>query len=75
MHLLQGETPVSWQALAKDGMDLPQEARVTTASEMQMGNGETYDVAFVPSTPGDLRLLVTSDAGVSLATMMIHVTP
>jgi hypothetical protein len=38
-----------------------------------MGNGETYDFDFVPSTAGDIRLDVTSAAGLLLVSMPIHV--
>ena len=42
-------------------------------SEIQMGHGETCDFDFVPDSAGDLRLDVTSGAGVLLASLPIHV--
>jgi hypothetical protein len=64
---------LKWRALAKDGRDLPDTQAVEGASEIQMGNGETYDFDFVPSTAGDIRLDVTSAAGLLLVSMPIHV--
>ena len=73
MRVLEGETPRTWRAIAKDGRDLPADQAVTGPSEVQMGNGETYDFEFVPSTAGDLKLDVTTGNGQLLASMPIHV--
>ena len=73
MRLLAGATPLRWRALAKDGMDLPDDQAVTGPSEVQMGNGETYDFDFVPSVAGDIRLDVTAGNGNLLVTMPIRV--
>lgn len=54
MRLRDGETLVRWRIVAKDGMDLPADQLRDAASEIQMGNGETYDVEFVPARAGDL---------------------
>jgi FtsP/CotA-like multicopper oxidase with cupredoxin domain len=74
LRLLHGDTLLSWRALAKDGMDLPNDQRLEGRAEVQMGNGETYDFEVVPSETGDVRFDVTTGAGVHLATMPIHVT-
>ena len=42
-------------------------------SEIQMGNGETYDFDFVPTAAGEIRLDVSSAAGLLLVSMPIHV--
>jgi hypothetical protein len=73
MQVLRDTTVLSWRALAKDGRDLPAEQAIAGASEVQMGNGETYDFDFVPAASGDLRLDVSSGAGVLLASLPIHV--
>jgi FtsP/CotA-like multicopper oxidase with cupredoxin domain len=73
MRLLRDATLLEWRALAKDGMDLPGGQSIQGPSEIQMGNGETYDFDFVPSAPGDIRLDVTNAGGVLLVTMPIHV--
>ena len=73
MRLLRGDTLVAWRSVAKDGMDLPPDQIRNAPSEIQMGNGETYDFEFVPTERGDLRLDVTTGAGVLLASMPIRV--
>jgi FtsP/CotA-like multicopper oxidase with cupredoxin domain len=73
MRLLNGTAPLRWRALAKDGRDLPENQAVEGASEIQMGNGETYDFDFVPTVAGEIRLDVTSAAGLLLVSMPIHV--
>jgi FtsP/CotA-like multicopper oxidase with cupredoxin domain len=73
MRLLRNESLLTWGSLAKDGMDLPSDQRVVGQSEIQMGNGETYDFDFVPAERGDIRFDVTAANGVLLASMPIHV--
>jgi FtsP/CotA-like multicopper oxidase with cupredoxin domain len=73
MRLLRESSLLTWRALAKDGMDLPVDQKVEGSAEIQMGNGETYDFEFVPSGAGDIRLDVTSAAGVLLVSMPFHV--
>ena len=73
MRLLRGDTLLAWRAIAKDGMDLPPDQAQTGPSEIQMGNGETYHFEFSPNAAGDLRLDISSAAGVLLATMPVHV--
>jgi hypothetical protein len=65
--------PLEWRALAKDGMDLPPDQKVVGPSEVQMGNGETYDFDFAPAASGNLRLDVTTGQGVLLVSMPIRV--
>ena len=74
MRLLRGSMLLRWRAVAKDGMDLPTDQRAEGPSEIQMGNGETYDFDFVPSGPGDIRLDVIALRGdLVLVSMPIHV--
>ena len=73
MRLLQGTTLQRWRAIAKDGMDLPRDAAVEGPSEIQMGNGETYDFEYVPTTPGEYKVDVTAGNGTLLATMPVRV--
>jgi FtsP/CotA-like multicopper oxidase with cupredoxin domain len=72
MRMVRGDQLLEWRALAKDGMDLPPDQSITSATEIQMGNGETYDFDFVP-TPGELRFEVLSAVGQLLVTMPITV--
>jgi FtsP/CotA-like multicopper oxidase with cupredoxin domain len=73
MRLMRGADLIEWRAVAKDGMDLPADQSTIRSSEIQMGNGETYDFEFVPATAGDLRIDVTNAAGVLLVSMPIRV--
>jgi FtsP/CotA-like multicopper oxidase with cupredoxin domain len=73
MRLLREDTLLTWRSLAKDGRDLPSDQAVEGPSEIQMGNGETYDFVFVPSERGDIRLDVAAAGGQSLASVPIHV--
>jgi FtsP/CotA-like multicopper oxidase with cupredoxin domain len=73
MRLLQDTTLQRWRSLAKDGMELPADQRREGPSEIQMGNGETYDFEYVPSAPGDFKLDVTAGNLTLLATMPIRV--
>ena len=74
MRLLGGADLLTWRSIAKDGMDLPEDQVSQRASEIQMGNGETYDFDFVPTEPGNLRLDITAANGNLLASMPIHVS-
>lgn len=74
MRLLRGDDLLKWRAIAKDGMDLPEDQVSQRESEIQMGNGETYDFDFVPMEPGNLRLDITAANGNLLTSMPIQVT-
>ena len=54
-------------------MDLPADQAVAGPSEIQMGNGETYDFEFVPDAPGDLRFEILTGVGAPLLSMPVHV--
>jgi hypothetical protein len=73
MRVLRNAELLRWRAVAKDGMELPADQVLEGPSEVQMGNGETYDFDFVPPEPGALRIDVTSDNGTLLASMPITV--
>jgi len=64
---------VQWRALAKDGADLPDEARVTAPARRPITIGETYDFELTPLEAGAMRLEVRSGAGALLATMPLIV--
>jgi FtsP/CotA-like multicopper oxidase with cupredoxin domain len=49
---------VQWRPMAKDGADLPAEARSPRLAEQIVTMGETYDFEFVPERKGSLRLEV-----------------
>ena len=72
-RLLRDSTLVNWRAVAKDGMELAPDRATVRRAVQQMGNGETYDFEYTPSEPGDLRLTVSSAAGMVLAVMPVEV--
>jgi hypothetical protein len=73
MKVMEGDKVLTWRAVAKDGMDLPADRAVVGPAEIQMGNGESYDFEFSPSTPGTIRFEVVTGNGQFLASMPITV--
>jgi FtsP/CotA-like multicopper oxidase with cupredoxin domain len=73
MRVMRGNTPLTWRAVAKDGMDLPADQALVGPSAIQMGNGETYDFEFTPEAAGELRVEVTTGTGDLLVSMPVHV--
>jgi FtsP/CotA-like multicopper oxidase with cupredoxin domain len=72
-RVVRDSTPVTWRAVAKDGMTLPADQASMRPAVQQMGNGETYDFELVPTAPGDLRFTVSSAVGVLLASQTFRV--
>jgi FtsP/CotA-like multicopper oxidase with cupredoxin domain len=57
VSLMNGDQPVSWRAIAKDGADLPERQRVTqVVQDLRVSVGETFDFEFVPRAPAHLQL-------------------
>jgi FtsP/CotA-like multicopper oxidase with cupredoxin domain len=73
LRLARDSTPLTWRAVAKDGMDLPAERAGMGPAVQQMGNGETYDFEFTPREPGNFRITVSSGVGVLLAALPVRV--
>ncbi len=73
VRVLQDSVPVTWRAVAKDGMDLPADQATVRPAVQQFGNGETYDFEFASPSPRDLTLTVRSSAGALLVSMPINV--
>ena len=61
--LLQGDQPLRWKPLAKDGAELPVARQVMRQSALLAGPGETMDFEFTPTAPGILRLEVEQRTG------------
>ena len=72
-RLMRDSTLVEWRAVAKDGRDLPPDQATMRPAQQQAGNGETYDFAFTPASPGDLRFTMSSAVGERLVSLPIHV--
>ena len=73
VRVMRDSTVLTWQPMAKDGMPIPAARALSRPAQQQMGNGETYDFEFTPTASGDLRISVTSNVGVPLAFVPIHV--
>ena len=73
MRLLRGDTLLTWRGLAKDGMNLPADQSKDVASEIQMGNGETYDFEVSPDKTGDIHIDITNAVGELLTTLPVRV--
>jgi len=73
LELKQDTTVVTWRPLAKDGADLPAAARLVRPARQVLGIGETMDVEFFPTRPGDYRLEARTRYGALLATLPIRV--
>jgi FtsP/CotA-like multicopper oxidase with cupredoxin domain len=72
-RLTRDSVPVTWRAVAKDGMDLPAARATSGPAVLQLGNGEAYDFELVPDAPGDLEFWVTNALGVRLVTVPVTV--
>jgi FtsP/CotA-like multicopper oxidase with cupredoxin domain len=51
-----GNGPVEWTVIAKDGADLPASLIQSSRAQLTITVGETYDVEFVSDTAQDLLL-------------------
>ena len=54
--LLDGETPVTWRPIAKDGADLPASQATARPARLAFLPGEIHDVEFTPRAAGTLTL-------------------
>lgn len=73
LALLAGDTLMTWRPIAKDGADLPVARRVIRPARQQLGIGETIDVEFFPTAPGDYVLEARTSLGTLLASQPIRV--
>jgi FtsP/CotA-like multicopper oxidase with cupredoxin domain len=73
LELRQDSTVVTWRPVAKDGADLPAARRVVRPARQPLAIGETMDVEFFPTRPGDYRLEMFTNGGRLLATQIIRV--
>jgi FtsP/CotA-like multicopper oxidase with cupredoxin domain len=72
--ILRSDTEVlKWIPQAKDGADLPLEARTERLAQQKIGMGETYDFEFTPSRAGELSLDVVSVAGKRMSGLRFQV--
>jgi len=62
-----------WRPLAKDGADLPAQARAPRAARQVMGMGETYDFEFTPGSAGTMHVEVRVAAPVGPLRLLVRV--
>lgn len=56
VSLLDGDKPVTWRAVAKDGAALPSTQATMRPAEQLLDPGEIYDFEFTPPKPGSYTL-------------------
>ncbi|MFN2602426.1 MAG: multicopper oxidase domain-containing protein [Gemmatimonadaceae bacterium] len=54
--LMQGDKPVAWRMVAKDGATLPASQAVMMPAMLHFAPGEIYDFEYTPSSAGELSL-------------------
>ncbi len=73
VKITRASLPLTWRALAKDGMDLPPSRATVRPSVQLLANGETYDFEFTAPEAGELRLEIAANRGDLLFSMPIKV--
>jgi len=73
VELVQDTTLMAWRPIAKDGADLPQDARVLKPARQVVSIGETADFEFFPARPGDYRIDIRTQSGVVLGVLPVRV--
>ncbi len=64
LRLVNGDVPLQWRPVAKDGSDLPASLRqMGVATVRRIGVGETYDFEWTPAHPGRADLVVDVQQG------------
>ena len=54
--LLDGDKPVEWQMVARDGADLPPQQRTTQPAQLLFAAGQIFDFEYTPTKSGQLTL-------------------
>jgi FtsP/CotA-like multicopper oxidase with cupredoxin domain len=57
IKLTDGEQPVMWRAVARDGADLPATQRKMMPAELMFGPGQIFDYELTPQKAGELKLM------------------
>ena len=78
LAITQGDKPIEWRAVAKDGADLPRSQAVMRPASLVFDPGEIYDFQYTPSAPGELALTFGVPAalkvpGAKLTSVPVHV--
>jgi hypothetical protein len=64
---------VMWRTIAKDGADIPAAMRTLRPGRQALSIGETMDVEFFATRPGEYKLEALTQFGAPLAAMAIVV--
>ena len=75
ISLQRDDAPAEWVPLAKDGADLPLVQRVPRVARTRLAVGETRDVLFTPTEPGEWVLRFTTAPRLPGWTQRIIVRP
>lgn len=73
VELKQDSLLMAWRAVAKDGAEIPTAARTVRPARQAISIGETMDMEFFPTAPGEYRLEARTSGGALLATLPIRV--
>jgi hypothetical protein len=61
--LMDGEQPVPWKMIARDGADLPAGMATATPAPLVFASGQIFDYEFTPAKPGKLQLKIQDPPG------------
>jgi FtsP/CotA-like multicopper oxidase with cupredoxin domain len=56
VSIRDGDTPVQWRVVAKDGATLPASQATARPAALSFDPGEIYDFEYTPASPGELSL-------------------
>jgi FtsP/CotA-like multicopper oxidase with cupredoxin domain len=73
LELRQDTALVNWRPLAKDGADIPAADRSLRKAIQALSIGETMDVEFFPTRPGEYKLEAKTTLGTLLGTVVVRV--
>ena len=72
VELLDGDTPVEWRLVAKDGADTRPSQRTMRPAKLRFDPGEIYDFEFTPRAPGTLKLVYGIDKAKTTVAVLVH---
>lgn len=73
VELKQDTTFVMWRTVAKDGADVPQAARTLRPARQMLSIGETMDVEFFTTRPGEYTIEARTQLGALLGAIALRV--
>lgn len=70
--LLDGDTPIEWRLVAKDGADTRPSQRTMRPAKLRFDPGEIYDFEFTPRGPGNLKLVFGPDSTKTIVAVRVQ---